>query len=303
MMRADQHFARYRRILNAVAAAACAQIALIFTSIADVTTKAFFEGVTTEPVFIDEMTHATTHAPGGICAHEVVMARQSDKSTPKLMEKACAGQAVTSVRVETRDEDASSIEYFRIKFNEVLISYFSTAGSPPADAPTESLSFNYGKVEYTYIKTDQTGRNGDATSSYWDEDAVMGGMIDLDTDGDGIPDSYEEEHNLLILDPDETADDDSDGLNNIEEYLAGTSASDSNSVLQVSGATSPLGGGSVGTVTFDSIPGRAYDLYGRPSVDGPETYLMSVTAADISTTQIVNLPGNLIFVVVKVRVE
>jgi len=51
-----------------------------------------------------------------------------------------------------------------------------------------------------------------------------------DTDGDGIPNGYEQSHGLDPLNPaDASADNDGDGFSNLQEYLAGTDPNDPNS--------------------------------------------------------------------------
>jgi hypothetical protein len=55
-----------------------------------------------------------------------------------------------------------------------------------------------------------------------------------DTDGDGIPNSYEDSHGFDKFNPaDATQDADGDGLSNLQEYLAGTDATNSASAFRV----------------------------------------------------------------------
>jgi Fungalysin metallopeptidase (M36)/Bacterial TSP3 repeat len=57
----------------------------------------------------------------------------------------------------------------------------------------------------------------------------------IDTDGDGIPDSYELSHGMNPNDPTDAAlDSDGDGQTNLQEYLAGTNPNDASSVLRIS---------------------------------------------------------------------
>ena len=55
-----------------------------------------------------------------------------------------------------------------------------------------------------------------------------------DTDGDGIPNGYEQSHGLDPLNPaDANLDKDGDGFSNVQEYLAGTDAADSTSYFHI----------------------------------------------------------------------
>jgi hypothetical protein len=87
-----------------------------------------------------------------------------------------------------------------------------------------------------------------------------------DSDGDGLPDAWEIEHGTNWKTPDAGADPDHDGMNNWQEFLAGTDPLNSSSSLRVDAfLTSP---GSV-TLQFLAISNRNYsvlyqDLLGEP---------------------------------------
>ncbi len=87
-----------------------------------------------------------------------------------------------------------------------------------------------------------------------------------DSDGDGLPDTWESAHGLDPRNPaDATADPDGDGLTNLEEFQAGTDPRNSASTLRL--AVEP---GDPMTLVFSGIAGRAYRIEYRSDLLGEE---------------------------------
>lgn len=86
-----------------------------------------------------------------------------------------------------------------------------------------------------------------------------------DTDGDGLPDSWENQHQLDAMDSTgiNGADGDPDGdtANNLQEYLAGTDPRNASSVLRI---VSQGNGGR--RLTWNSVPGKGYQVYATPDI-------------------------------------
>src|SRR5207248_5293121 len=101
-----------------------------------------------------------------------------------------------------------------------------------------------------------TNLDGTATSA--------NALLIIDSDKDGIPDSWELAHGLNPNDPtDATRDADGDGMSNRDEYIAGTDPSDPTSYLRVDGS-----GISRGVVLyFMAITNRAYSIESRTLVN------------------------------------
>ncbi len=79
-----------------------------------------------------------------------------------------------------------------------------------------------------------------------------------DSDGDGLPDAWERlTFGNLAAGP--TGDPDNDGMNNLQEYLAGTKPLDGNDYLRIT-AFSTTPGGTLATVRWTSVPTRQYHL-------------------------------------------
>jgi len=96
----------------------------------------------------------------------------------------------------------------------------------------------------------------DWLSSPWSE-GVEFSIDSLDLDGDGMPDGWETQEFSNTL-HEAKQDFDGDGLLNGEEFEAGTSAADSNSVLRITGLDCI--GESQHQINFSSVPGAVYAL-------------------------------------------
>jgi len=96
--------------------------------------------------------------------------------------------------------------------------------------------------------------------------ASPGRLPASDTDGDGMTDSWEQEFGFDINDPaDALLDDDGDGANNRDEYLAGTNPREAASVLAWSRVAVVDGGLQV---RFNGAAGRTYSIQRRGGLHG-----------------------------------
>jgi hypothetical protein len=85
------------------------------------------------------------------------------------------------------------------------------------------------------------------------------GPVNSDTDGDGMPDSWESANGLNPTNPDDAGQDaDGDGLKNLDEYLAGTDPQDPGSSLRLQ-ITRP---GNV-VLRFTAVPNKGYTIESR----------------------------------------
>jgi hypothetical protein len=111
-------------------------------------------------------------------------------------------------------------------------------------------------------------------------------LSDPDTDADGLPDPWETA-NFGNLSRDGTGDFDSDGATDLAEYLAGTGPTNPNSILAITGLHAQAGGQY--QVTWDSVPGRAYQIEVSPDLQS-WVDLGSKVVADSSVTSALRTP-------------
>jgi type VI secretion system secreted protein Hcp len=99
-------------------------------------------------------------ATGGRCKHEdFVVTKYVDLSSPKLYEMCSSGKHISKVLIELmRASGDARVKYMVIEMDEVMISMVAPGASSGGDLPTETVSFNYGKIKWTY--TQQKRKDG-----------------------------------------------------------------------------------------------------------------------------------------------
>jgi hypothetical protein len=109
-----------------------------------------------------------------------------------------------------------------------------------------------------------------------------------DADGDGIPNGWEQAHGVDPFNPlDAQADNDGDGMSNLQEYLAGTNATNSASCFRI---TSQVLAGKDVRVSWTSVGGKsgnhprtgaaAGDCFELLSRLFPRAYFLTNSASD-----------------------
>lgn len=91
--------------------------------------------------------------------------------------------------------------------------------------------------------------------------SLVASGAESDSDGDGMPDSWEAGFFADTTNSLPTADPDGDGYDNMMEFIAGTDPTDQSSVFAIT-STEPLtsGNGSPFVITWNSVPGRVYNV-------------------------------------------
>lgn len=93
-----------------------------------------------------------------------------DKASPILYQACSSGKHLASVVVEFwRAAGDAKVKFLEIKMEEVMVSSVAPGGGKESDFPTESVSFNYGKIKWTYTQQKRKdGAGGGSTTGGWD---------------------------------------------------------------------------------------------------------------------------------------
>lgn len=73
----------------------------------------------------------------------------ANKASPKLMLACATGDHIKSAKLTLRKAGGEQQEYMTITFTDLLVSSYQTGGGG-GEIPAESISLNFGKVEFEY---------------------------------------------------------------------------------------------------------------------------------------------------------
>ncbi len=91
-----------------------------------------------------------------------------NRASPVLMKACATGQHIKTATLSARKAGKGQQEYLTFKFRDVLISSFQTTGSEETPVPSDSVSFNFAKVEVEYKPEKSDGSLGAAVDFRYD---------------------------------------------------------------------------------------------------------------------------------------
>ena len=107
-------------------------------------------------------------ATGERCDHQdLSIVKSLDKASPTLDLRCCEGKHIEKVTLELCRAAGKKEKYMEYKMEKVLITSVSIGGGG-GGLPTESVTFNYGKLTWNYIQLDhETGATKGNVEKYW----------------------------------------------------------------------------------------------------------------------------------------
>jgi len=107
---------------------------------------------------------------GKVHFNDIDFIKKTDASSPLLMVNCASGAHIKEANFTVRKAGGEQLEYLKIKLTDVLISSYKEHGSiGGGDIPTESLSLNFSKVEYSYQPQGADGKaQGGPILAGWD---------------------------------------------------------------------------------------------------------------------------------------
>lgn len=121
---------------------------------------------------VSQPTSGTASSVGGgtteRCYHQdFSISKEMDISSPDIALACCEGKHVKEVLVELCRAGGAKLPYMKYTMNNVVISSYSPAGG--GGVPTESVTFNYGKIKWEYTQQKRAGGlAGGKKTTGWD---------------------------------------------------------------------------------------------------------------------------------------
>ena len=98
---------------------------------------------------------------------------KTNKASPKLFLACASGEHIGEATLTCRKAGKDQQEFLIVKFTDLLITSFQTGGSPTKDSiPTDSIAFNFSKVEFDYKEQKPDGTLGGTNKTGWDLKAM-----------------------------------------------------------------------------------------------------------------------------------
>jgi type VI secretion system secreted protein Hcp len=110
---------------------------------------------------------------GGAGAGKVMMqdfnfTMRSNKASPHLLLACASGKHFPKAVLTCRRAGEEQQEYLVVTFTDILVSSYQSGGSMGDVVPVDSISLNFGKIEYQYKPQKQDGKLDSAQKVGWD---------------------------------------------------------------------------------------------------------------------------------------
>jgi uncharacterized membrane protein/predicted DsbA family dithiol-disulfide isomerase len=231
-----------------------------------------FAATTLDDIFIDS---AASSVPGKSDLRNSIF-----DSTAKIDWGDGVKRNLTSLKTAYPTQGVGSSETNPLFVNAATRDFHLQSNSPAIDKTSVANVYAFFQTTYGLsIAFDIEGQNRPQGAA-WDIGAYEASVFD--SDGDGLPDSWEIQYFGSISDPRAEAnlDPDGDGLSNLSEFSAGTSPIDSKSILTITNETFS---GDLFLISWNSVSGRVYRVESSTTLTNWTVNGVVTSTAPVST--------------------
>ncbi len=121
-----------------------------------------------QPVSVSSATGGRT--AGRADFQDFAITKLVDRATPNLALHCANGRHIPKVIVELCLAAETKHPFMKITMEDVVVSSVGSGGAASAvePRPQETVTFNYGKIEWEYTPLDPTGKKGATVKQGWD---------------------------------------------------------------------------------------------------------------------------------------
>jgi type VI secretion system secreted protein Hcp len=101
-----------------------------------------------------------------VVLEDIVVVKELDKSSPKLMEKCAMGAVMPSLVIDVC-RAAGGSTYYKYELENVMVTSFHSSGSTEEGVPVETVTFNFEEITVTYTETDKEGKSKGNVEFNW----------------------------------------------------------------------------------------------------------------------------------------
>ena len=107
-------------------------------------------------------------AAGKVTHLEIVITKRVDIASPKLYEACATGKHFPNAVIDvSRSAVAAPVKYLVIRMQDVIISGVASSGASGNDFPVETVSLNYGSIQWVYTPQNPDGSAGTDVIGTW----------------------------------------------------------------------------------------------------------------------------------------
>ena len=111
-----------------------------------------------------------TRRRGDVVLEDLVVAKELDKSSPKLAEAVCKGKVFPKVEIHLTASytDSGRVTYYAYELKNVQVVSYNIGGSGQSeDVPVEDMSLNFEEIKVTYTENDSQGKKKGNVEYSW----------------------------------------------------------------------------------------------------------------------------------------